>query len=111
MVQGMQGVTRSSVTGLISYSLTRISAQTLKFNKSMKLKRCNLDPRGFALTATLSLMILLTVIAVVLLAHSSISLRPSGQSSAMSSRGPTPKPFCWGFPNPCRPSGRCQARH
>lgn len=40
--------------------------------------------RGFALIVTLSLMILLTVIAVGLLTLSSISLRSSGQSNAMS---------------------------
>lgn len=39
--------------------------------------------RGFALIVTLSLMILLTVIAVGLLSLSSISLRASGQSEAM----------------------------
>lgn len=41
-------------------------------------------PGGFALIITLSLMILLTVIAVGLLTLSSISLRASSQSSAMS---------------------------
>jgi hypothetical protein len=40
--------------------------------------------KGFALIVTLSLMILLTVIAVGLLTLSSISLRSAGQSSAMS---------------------------
>ena len=40
--------------------------------------------RGFALIVTLSLMILLTVVAVGLLTLSSISLRSSGQGSAMS---------------------------
>ena len=40
-------------------------------------------PRGFALIVTLSLMILLTVIAVGLLTLSSISLRTSAQGSAM----------------------------
>ncbi|MES2661073.1 MAG: hypothetical protein V4689_20795 [Verrucomicrobiota bacterium] len=39
------------------------------------------SPRGFALVVTLSLMILLTVIAVGLLTLSSISLRTTGQSS------------------------------
>jgi Tfp pilus assembly protein PilX len=39
--------------------------------------------RGFALIVTLSLMILLTVIAVGLLSLSSISLRASSQSSDM----------------------------
>ena len=39
--------------------------------------------RGFALIVTLSLMILLTVIAVGLLTLSSISLRASGQSQSM----------------------------
>ncbi|MEY3897628.1 MAG: hypothetical protein RLZZ214_3149, partial [Verrucomicrobiota bacterium] len=39
--------------------------------------------RGFALIVTLSLMILLTVIAVGLLSLSSISLRTSSQSSDM----------------------------
>ncbi|MES2920333.1 MAG: hypothetical protein V4819_02235 [Verrucomicrobiota bacterium] len=41
------------------------------------------NPRGFALIVTLSLMILLTVIAVGLLTLSSISLRTSSQGSAM----------------------------
>lgn len=41
------------------------------------------DPRGFALIVTLSLMILLTVIAVGLLSLSSISLRSSAQGQAM----------------------------
>ena len=40
--------------------------------------------RGFALVVTLSLMILLTVIAVGLLSLSSISLRSAGQGSALS---------------------------
>jgi Tfp pilus assembly protein PilX len=40
------------------------------------------QPRGFALVVTLSLMILLTVIAVGLLSLSSISLRSSGATSA-----------------------------
>ena len=42
-------------------------------------------PRGFALVVTLSLMILLTVIAVGLLTLSSISLRSSSQGNAMQS--------------------------
>ena len=42
-------------------------------------------PRGFALVVTLSLMILLTVIAVGLLSLSSISLRSSSQGEAMQS--------------------------
>jgi type II secretory pathway pseudopilin PulG len=42
-------------------------------------------PRGFALIVTLSLMILLTVIAVGLLSLSSISLRSSAQGDAMQS--------------------------
>jgi len=42
-------------------------------------------PRGFALIVTLSLMILLTVIAVGLLSLSSITLRASSQGSAMAS--------------------------
>jgi hypothetical protein len=41
------------------------------------------EPRGFALIVTLSLMILLTVIAVGLLSLSSITMRSSGQSEAM----------------------------
>lgn len=41
------------------------------------------EPRGFALIVTLSLMILLTVIAVGLLSLSSITLRASGQGQAM----------------------------
>lgn len=45
-------------------------------------KKHNGSFRGFALVVTLSLMILLTVIAVGLLTLSSISLRASGQSSA-----------------------------
>lgn len=43
----------------------------------------NRTNRGFALVATLSLMILLTVIAVGLLTLSSISLRSSSQGSSM----------------------------
>lgn len=39
--------------------------------------------RGFALVVTLSLMILLTVVAVGLLTLSSISLRAAGQGDAM----------------------------
>jgi Tfp pilus assembly protein PilV len=42
-------------------------------------------PRGFALVVTLSLMILLTVIAVGLLSLSSIALRQSGANSAQAS--------------------------
>jgi Tfp pilus assembly protein PilX len=42
-----------------------------------------LKPRGFALIVTLSLMILLTVIAVGLLTLSSISLRASSSGAAM----------------------------
>lgn len=45
--------------------------------------RSSRDPRGFALVVTLSLMILLTVIAVGLLSLSSISLRSSSQGQAM----------------------------
>lgn len=41
-------------------------------------------PRGFALVVTLSMMILLTVIAVGLLTLSSISIRAAGQNSSMS---------------------------
>jgi len=41
------------------------------------------QPRGFTLVVTLSLMILLTVIAVGLLSLSSISLRSTGQGSAV----------------------------
>ena len=40
-------------------------------------------PRGFALVVTLSLMILLTVIAVGLLSLSSVSLRSSSQGDSM----------------------------
>ncbi|MCU0749839.1 MAG: hypothetical protein MUF13_09885, partial [Akkermansiaceae bacterium] len=48
--------------------------------------RSSLPPtqNGFALVVTLSLMILLTVIAVGLLSLSAVSLRTAGQSSAMS---------------------------
>ena len=49
----------------------------------MKTFKCHAPPRGFALIVTLSLMILLTVIAVGLLSLSSISLRSSGQGNAM----------------------------
>ncbi len=49
----------------------------------MKTSISSSQPRGFALVVTLSLMILLTVIAVGLLTLSSISLRASGQSEAM----------------------------
>ena len=52
----------------------------------MKQSACpNTVVRGFALVVTLSLMILLTVIAVGLLSLSSISLRTSSQSLAMQS--------------------------
>lgn len=44
---------------------------------------CGLKNRGFALVVTLSLMILLTIIAVGLLTLSSISLRSASNSSAM----------------------------
>ena len=47
------------------------------------LKAQTRHPRGFALIVTLSLMILLTVIAVGLLSLSSISLRSSAQGDAM----------------------------
>jgi hypothetical protein len=46
--------------------------------------KTNASSRGFALVVTLSLMILLTVIAVGLLSLSSISLRMSSQGEAMS---------------------------
>jgi hypothetical protein len=49
----------------------------------MKLKPNAFQPRGFALVVTLSLMILLTVVAVGLLTLSSITLRTTGQGSAM----------------------------
>ncbi|MES2439503.1 MAG: hypothetical protein V4584_10570 [Verrucomicrobiota bacterium] len=58
----------------------------MKSNPSNRLvtlaRRCHSRP-GFALIVTLSLMILLTVIAVGLLTLSSISLRASGQGDAM----------------------------
>jgi hypothetical protein len=50
----------------------------------MKNQTRNAKPRGFALVVTLSMMILLTVIAVGLLSLSSVSLRTSGQTSDMS---------------------------
>ncbi|MCU0749601.1 MAG: hypothetical protein MUF13_08660, partial [Akkermansiaceae bacterium] len=49
----------------------------------MKLKNRHLQPKGFALVVTLSLMILLTIIAVGLLTLSSVSLRAAGQGEAM----------------------------
>ncbi len=49
----------------------------------MNAQKIKTQPRGFALIVTLSLMILLTVIAVGLLTLSSISLRASGQGEAM----------------------------
>ncbi len=49
----------------------------------MKAQTAPLHSKGFALIVTLSLMILLTVIAVGLLTLSSISLRASSRSSAM----------------------------
>lgn len=55
----------------------------LTTQKPMKSKPDNQSPKGFALIVTLSLMILLTVIAVGLLSLSSISLRSTGQTSAM----------------------------
>lgn len=48
-----------------------------------KMRPDALNPRGFALVVTLSLMILLTVIAVGLLTLSGISLRSSAQIDAM----------------------------
>lgn len=51
--------------------------------QTMKQKTLRLHPKGFALVVTLSLMILLTVIAVGLLSLSSISLRSSSQGNAM----------------------------
>jgi Tfp pilus assembly protein PilX len=45
--------------------------------------------RGFALVVTLSLMILLTIIAVGLLSHSSIALRQAEVNPAETMRGPT----------------------
>ena len=45
--------------------------------------RSNRHPRGFALVISLSLMVLLTVLAVGLLTLSTVSLRASGQSDAM----------------------------
>ncbi|MEO5714394.1 MAG: hypothetical protein ABIT37_12980 [Luteolibacter sp.] len=53
--------------------------QTIGLGRTSALSR----PRGFALIVTLSLMILLTVIAVGLLSLSSISLRASSQAAAM----------------------------
>jgi hypothetical protein len=50
-----------------------------------KLRPDALNPRGFALVVTLSLMILLTIIAVGLLTLSGISLRSSAQGDAMQS--------------------------
>jgi hypothetical protein len=49
----------------------------------MKPNQRHLQPQGFALVVTLSLMILLTIIAVGLLTLSSISLRSAGQGEAM----------------------------
>jgi type II secretory pathway component PulK len=48
--------------------------------------KCDRPPtdRGFALVVTLTLMILLTVVAVGLLSLSAVSLRTTGQSSALS---------------------------
>jgi Tfp pilus assembly protein PilV len=54
---------------------------SIEFSK--KLLRVRNHPRGFALIVTLSLMILLTVVAVGLLTLSSISLRTSAQGNAM----------------------------
>ncbi|GAA5125183.1 hypothetical protein JIN84_13715 [Luteolibacter yonseiensis] len=50
----------------------------------MKAKTRTARPSGFALVVTLSMMILLTVIAVGLLSLGSVSLRTSGQTSDMS---------------------------
>ena len=51
--------------------------------KPLNIPRFSRRERGFALIVTLSLMILLTVIAVGLLTLSTISLRASSSSSAM----------------------------
>ena len=56
---------------------------SIEFSK--KLLHVRNHPRGFALIVTLSLMILLTVVAVGLLTLSSISLRSSAQGNAMAS--------------------------
>jgi hypothetical protein len=56
-----------------------MTGRLIRTNRSVR-ARCH---RGFALVVTLSLMILLTVIAVGLLALSSISLRASTQGQAM----------------------------
>ena len=59
-----------------------MKTQTLRSATSPEIRKFN-RKNGFALVVTLSLMILLTVIAVGLLSLSSISLRSSSQSSAM----------------------------
>lgn len=71
------------------YQLSEVT--NLKFRQTMKSNHRHFKktalflgyPRGFALIVTLSLMILLTVIAVGLLTLSSITLRSSAQGNAM----------------------------
>ncbi len=69
-------------------SFALIFEKPMKFNTSNRSVRmashCHSSP-GFALIVTLSLMILLTVIAVGLLSLSSISLRSSSQGDSMAS--------------------------
>ena len=59
----------------------------MKPNSSPEKVRCSLyrrsKQRGFALVISLSLMVLLTVLAIGLLTLSTVSLRASGQSEAM----------------------------
>jgi len=57
--------------------------KNLYFRRLMKIQTRPPQPAGFALVVTLSLMILLTVIAVGLLSLSSISIRSSSQSADM----------------------------
>ncbi len=56
---------------------------TLQQKPHFRTKSASKQPKGFALIVTLTLMILLTVIAVGLLSLSSITLRTSSQSSSL----------------------------
>jgi Tfp pilus assembly protein PilV len=69
------------------FSTRSTRSKPMKPNTSISrhLAQSRRHPRGFALVVTLSLMILLTVIAVGLLGLSSISLRSSAQGDAMQS--------------------------
>ena len=59
-----------------------MKTQTQLPRKEVRARRCMRRQQGFALVVTLSLMILLTILAVGLLSLSSLSLRSAGQGDA-----------------------------